>query len=157
MKLIEEVATQGADARPVAQSVIDHCWTMYREGQIAVEAKESFTQMLQSFAKWLANRNVAPQPSASATADAKPLQAHALGCRYIMEDDPWAPCTCGYGGPNDAKPADGVLSDERIVQIFYPMGTATDNQKLIAIAVGRAILAASMGGDKSSTPPASEA
>jgi hypothetical protein len=43
----------------------------------------------------------------------------------------------------DAAPIVDAITDERIMQIFYPMGTATDNQKLIAIAVGRALLAAS--------------
>lgn len=36
-------------------------------------------------------------------------------------------------------PKDSTLTNERIAQIFYPMSTATDNQKLIAIGIGRAI------------------
>jgi hypothetical protein len=49
--------TDGATyPEPVSQNVIDHCWKMYREGQIAVEAKESFGETLQSFAKWLLNQ-----------------------------------------------------------------------------------------------------
>lgn len=31
------------------------------------------------------------------------------------------------------------MTNDEIVQIFYPMDTATENQKLIAIGIGRAI------------------
>lgn len=26
--------------------------------------------------------------------------AHALECEYIVSDNPWAPCTCGFGRPS---------------------------------------------------------
>jgi hypothetical protein len=40
------------------------------------------------------------------------LKAHALDCQYITSDNPFEPCTCGFGGPNDVIAADAASPND---------------------------------------------
>lgn len=50
--------------------------------------------------RWRPNTNHAPAPS---PADERAV--HALDCQYILDDNPWAICTCGKGSPNNPRAA----------------------------------------------------
>jgi hypothetical protein len=70
-------------------------------------------EMLRARVKDLEARAAAhAQPIGEDAANGAIGKAHAIDCRYTTDDNPWAPCTCGVGGPNDV-PAANVAIGER--------------------------------------------
>ncbi|MGJ7508710.1 hypothetical protein [Variovorax sp. GT1P44] len=66
--------------------------------------------------------------------------AFKAGAEFALSSPP----SVGEPSTDGAKPAGKVLTDEHIEGLFYPMGTASEAQLLIARGVGRAIEAAAL-------------
>jgi hypothetical protein len=72
----------------LAPEVIDHCWAMYKHGQISADhtAKEVFEEVLQSLANWLAENAALASPSAAPLSeeDILKLAKERFGWAYAL-------------------------------------------------------------------------
>lgn len=56
-------------------------------------------------AKELLDKVIAEKAKQPAPSPADERAVHALDCQYILDDNPWAICTCGKGSPNNPRAA----------------------------------------------------